>query len=143
MKSLSIQILCLGALVLGAALDCSALKLEQEKMPAGSKLFRSAYRTPDNKYVFVTHMLGRFWLPVTMVERGWCHNSALSVFDGRSGAYIATVLLDDPDLGACEPWGVAADDKQIVVAHAGSSELSIIDRAAFEPACASSPASPR
>ena len=118
--------------VLGAAAGAGAVELERSRLPEGSKLAHEPYATTDGKYVLLPHMIGRFWLPVTMVARGWCHNAALSVFDGASGKYINTVLLDDPDLGACEPWDVVADDKRIVVAHSGSSELSVIDRAAFE-----------
>ena len=40
-----------------------------------------------------------------------------------------TVLLDDVDLGAANPWGVAttADGKTICVSHAGTHEISVID----------------
>ena len=91
-----------------------------------------AKTTPDGKYTYLVHMIGRNWLPVTQVDRGWCHNAAMSVFDAKSGKYLNTVLLDDIDLGAAEPWDVVCDEKEIVVAHSGSSELSYIDRKAFE-----------
>ncbi|MHC4505750.1 MAG: hypothetical protein ACYTFI_20795 [Planctomycetota bacterium] len=44
-----------------------------------------------------------------------------------------TVLLDDVDLGAANPWGVecTADGKHICVTHAGTHELSVIDAAAL------------
>ena len=84
-------------------------ELELAKLPLGSKLLRGSCVTPDGKYACLVHMIGRYWLPVTMVERGWCHNAAMSVFDGRSGKYLNTVLLDDVNLGAAEPWDVIAD----------------------------------
>lgn len=114
------------------AIILAAIALSTNDMPKGSKLLRGSCTTPDGRYTYLVHMIARFWLPVTQVDRGWCHNSALSVFDAKTGKYLNTVLLDDIDLGAAEPWDVIADEKSIVVAHSGSSELSYIDRAAFE-----------
>lgn len=101
-------------------------------LPLGSKLLRGSCTTPDGRYTYLVHTIGRYWLPVTQVERGWCHNAAMSVFDAKSGKYVNTVLLDDPDLGAAEPWDVVCTDSEIVVAHSGSSELSFIDRKSFD-----------
>jgi len=110
----------------------AAVTLATGDLPRGSKLLRGSCTTPDGKYTYLVHMIGRNWLPVTQVDRGWCHNAAMSVFDAASGRYLNTVLLDDLDLGAAEPWDVIADEREIVVAHSGSSELSYIDRRAFE-----------
>ena len=110
----------------------AAVTLATGNLPQGSKFLRGSCTTPDGKYTYLVHTIGRFWLPVTQVDRGWCHNAALSVFDAASGKYLNTVLLDDVDLGAAEPWDVIADEREIVVAHSGSSELSFIDRQAFE-----------
>lgn len=101
-------------------------------LPQGSKLLRGSCTPPDGKYTYLVHTIGRNWLPVTQVERGWCHNAAMSVFDAKSGRYVNTVLLDDVSLGAAEPWDVVCTSNEIVVAHSGSSELSFIDRKAFE-----------
>jgi hypothetical protein len=48
-----------------------------------------------------------------------------------AGKVLNTVLLDDVSLGAANPWGVAstADGKLLAVTHAGTHELSVIDRA--------------
>lgn len=110
----------------------TAVALVTSDLPMGSKLLRGSCTTPDGKYSYLVHMIGRYWLPVTQVDRGWCHNAAMSVFDAKSGKYLNTVLLDDLDLGAAEPWDVIANETEIVIAHSGSSELSIIDRKAFE-----------
>jgi len=61
------------------------------------------------------------------------NTAALSIFDGVTGDYVNTVLLDDIDRGGANPWGVAvtADGKWLCVAHAGTCELSVIDRAAL------------
>ena len=61
------------------------------------------------------------------------NTAAMSILCGATGKYVNTVLLDDLDRGAANPWGVCvtADGKSIVVAHAGTREISVIDRAAL------------
>jgi mono/diheme cytochrome c family protein len=87
--------------------------------------------SPDGQQVYVTHILGRYQLPTTQLERGWMNTNALTILDVASKAFVNTVLLDDVDLGAANPWGVActADGKYVCVAHAGTHEISVIDRA--------------
>jgi len=56
--------------------------------------------------------------------------AALSVIDLAAGQLVNTVLLDEIDRGAANPWGVAVspDGRWIAVAHSGTHELSVIDR---------------
>ena len=102
-------------------------------LPNGSTGVRGLCASPDGKYVYVTHTMGRYQLPTTQLERGWMNTAALSIFDGATGEYVNTVLLDDIDRGGANPWGVAvtADGKWLCVAHAGTCELSVIDRPAL------------
>jgi YVTN family beta-propeller protein len=102
-------------------------------LPNGSTGVRGLCLSPDGAFVYVTHILARYQLPTTQLERGWMNTNGLSVIDAATGAYVNTVLLDDVDLGAANPWGMAfsADGAAILVAHAGTHELSIIDRAAL------------
>ncbi len=102
-------------------------------LPNGSTGVRGICAAPDGQRVYVTHTFGRHQLPTTQLERGWMNTAGLSVFDGETGTYVNTVLLDDVDLGASNPWGVAvtADGKHLVVAHAGTREISVIDRGAL------------
>jgi DNA-binding beta-propeller fold protein YncE/mono/diheme cytochrome c family protein len=102
-------------------------------LPDGSTGVRGVTAAPDGLHVYVTHTQARYQLPTTQLERGWMNTAALSVFDGVTGAYINTVLLDDIDLGAANPWGVTVtpDNQSIVVTHAGSREVSVIERDAL------------
>lgn len=99
-------------------------------LPNGSTGVRCVAASPDGRSIYVTHTMGRYQLPTTQLERGWMNTAAMSVFDGETGEYVNTVLLDDIDRGGANPWGVAvtADGKHLVVAHAGTCELSVIDR---------------
>jgi YVTN family beta-propeller protein len=105
----------------------------QVQLPNGSMALRGVCTSPDGRHIYVTHVLARYQLPTTQLERGWMNTNALSVIDATEKKLINTVLLDDVDLGAANPWAVActADGKYICVTHAGTHELSVIDRAAM------------
>ena len=102
-------------------------------LPNGSTGVRGIAISPDGRHVYVTHIVARYQVPTTQLERGWMNTSGLSVIDAQTLEYINTVLLDDVDLGAANPWGVTVtpDGTNIVVTHAGTHEISIIDRTAL------------
>ena len=114
-------------------IDTATNETETIRLPNGSTGMRGICVSPDGRYVHATHLLSRYQMPTTQVERGWMNTNALSIIDARRKKLINTVLLDDVDLGAANPWGVAltADGKTICVTHAGSHELSVIDGAAL------------
>jgi len=117
-----------------SVIDTATDKVVKEVMlPNGSTGVRGIGATPDGAMIYVTHTFGRYQLPTTQLERGWMNTAGLSIIDGTSGDYVNTVLLDDVDLGAANPWGVEVSPcgKYLFVAHAGTSELSIIDRLAL------------
>jgi mono/diheme cytochrome c family protein len=103
------------------------------QLPNGSTGLRGICVSPDGRYAYVTHILGRYQLPTTQLERGWMNTNALSIINVAKRELLNTVLLDDIDLGAANPWGVGCtgDGKYICVTHAGSHEVSVIDRAAL------------
>ena len=117
-----------------SVIDTATFKvLKSVPLPNGSTGVRGIGATPDGKFVYVTHTFGRYQLPTTQLERGWMNTAGLSVLSGETGDYVNTALLDDVDLGAANPWGVAVspDGKSLVVAHAGTREISVIDREAL------------
>ena len=103
------------------------------QLPNGSTSLRGVCVSPDGQYAYVTHILGRYQLPTTQLERGWMNTNALSVIAVPDRKLVNTVLLDSVDLGAANPWGVActADGKFLCVTHAGTHEVSVVDRAAL------------
>jgi YVTN family beta-propeller protein len=104
--------------------------LKNIQLPNGSNAIKDLTLSPDNKYVYATHILARYQMPTTQLERGWMNTNALSIIDVEKVSLLNTVLLDEIDLGAANPWGVACSDsgKIICVSHAGSHEISVIDR---------------
>lgn len=102
-------------------------------LPDGSTGLRGLCMAPEGKHVYVTHILARYQLPTTQLERGWMNTNAVSIIDVAGKRLIDSVLLDDVDLGAANPWGVACspDGRHLCIAHAGSHEVSVIDCAAL------------
>jgi YVTN family beta-propeller protein len=97
--------------------------------PNGSTGLQGICVSPDGQHAYVTHILARYQLPTTQLERGWMNTNALSIIDISKKQLLNTVLLDDVDLGAANPWGVActSDGRYICVTHAGTHEVSVID----------------
>jgi DNA-binding beta-propeller fold protein YncE len=101
------------------------------RLPTGSGVLRDIRMSPDGRYAAVTHLLARYHLPTTQVERGWINGNALTLIDANSLEISDTVLLDAPERGAANPWGLAwsADGGILAVAHAGTHEVSLIETA--------------
>lgn len=99
----------------------------------GSGAVRGICMAPDGAHVYVAHVLARFHMPTTQLDRGWMNTNALSIIDVAKLERLNTVLLDDVDRGAANPWGVACtpDAKYVCVTHAGTHELSVIDAPAL------------
>ncbi len=111
-----------------SVLDTQSLRVSHIRLPNGSTGLRGVCITPDGKHVLATHLLARYQLPTTQLERGWMNTNALSIIDAAAKKLVNTVLLDNVDLGAANPWGLAtADGTTLVVAHAGTREISVID----------------
>lgn len=95
----------------------------------GSISLRGVAVSADGRFAFVTEVLARYQVPTTQIERGWICTNALAIIDLKAETLYATVLLDDPELGAANPWPVAitADGKTLCVGHAGCHELSLVN----------------
>ena len=102
-------------------------------LPNGSTGLRGLAVSPDGAYAYATHILGRYQLPTTQLERGWMNTNAVSIIDIAKQELVNTVLVDDVDLGGANPWGVvcSADGAYLCLSHAGTHEISVIDRAAM------------
>lgn len=98
-------------------------------LPNGSGSLKDIRVSPDGKHAVVTHLIGRFWRPATQIERGAMNANAMTIIELDRMAVLNTVLFDDWDRGAANPWGTAwsADGRTLVVTHAGTHEVSVID----------------
>jgi len=98
-------------------------------LPNGSTGVRGLAISPNGKWAFATHILARYTVHTTQLEQGWINTNALSIINVPGRMLHATVLLDDVDDGAANPWAVAVspDSRTVYVTHAGTHELSVID----------------
>ncbi|MHC4086234.1 MAG: c-type cytochrome [Planctomycetota bacterium] len=114
-----------------SVLDTNTKKvIKNIDLPNGSAGLQGICISPDGRHAYITHILSRYQLPTTQLERGWVNTNALSIIDISKKQLLNTVLLDDVDLGASNPWNVACTDdgKYICVTHAGTHEVSVIDK---------------
>ncbi|MCX6996080.1 MAG: c-type cytochrome [Kiritimatiellaeota bacterium] len=116
-----------------SVIDLGSRAVSRIALPNGSTSVRGMTLSADGKYVYVTHTLAHYQLPTTQLERGWMNTSALSVIAAAGATLVNTVLLDEVSSGAANPWGVAVtpDGQWLCVAHAGTHEVSVIDRVAL------------
>lgn len=97
----------------------------------GSQGVRGIVASPDGKYMAVTHIVSRFHTPPTQLDRGWVNTNAVTIIANldKNQPDMHTILLDDTNEGAANPWGVTftPNGSKLIVTHAGTHELSIID----------------
>lgn len=123
--------------------------IKELQLPNGSGSLKEISVSPNGEYAAVTHIVSRFNRTATHVFRGWMNVNALTVITLTNLEIYGTALLDEPDKGAANPWGIAwsSDSSKLVVTHAGTHEVSIIDfpmlLAQLSPSHGSARASPR
>lgn len=111
-------------------LDTLAMRqVARVKLPPGSTAAAGVWVGPRGKWAYVVHVLGRFNLPITRLQRGWVHTCALSIIDVPAGKRLATLLLDDLTKGAADPRAVvgSADGNTLWISHRGVHEVSTLD----------------
>lgn len=112
-----------------SVIDTETQEVKTIPLVNGAEGIRGLKISSDGKHVFVTHLMARFLVPTTQLERGWVSTDALSVIQVSDRTLKHTVLLDDVDQGFANPWaiGFSADGKTLVVSSAGNHEISLID----------------
>ena len=106
-------------------------KIKDIQLANGSNAVRGICITPDGKYVYVSHNLGRFAVPTSQLQQGWMNTSAFSVINTATQALDGVVIVDDPDRGAAGIWSIACNDESIFISHSGTHEISVIDHKAM------------
>lgn len=107
-------------------------KIKDIKLDNGSNALRDITLSPEGKYIFITHNLGRFQVPTSQLQQGWMNTSAMSVIDIEKQEFMGSVLFDEPERGAAGIWGLAVDGKNLIVSHSGTHDLSIVDYETFK-----------
>ena len=98
-------------------------------LPNGSYNLKDICFSSDGNYVYVTHLIGRYNVLTSQVEKGWINTNALSILEIKEHNYFTTVLLDDLYLGSANPEGmeISNDGKRLFIALSGTHEILEID----------------
>lgn len=101
------------------------------RLPTGSTLVRQIVVAPQGRWAYVVHVLARFAVPASQLDRAWISSNALTILDLAEPRVHATVLLDQFMNGAAEPWGMALSDDGSVawVSLSGTHQIARIDLA--------------
>lgn len=115
------------------------------RLPTGCNEVEQVACSPDGEWAYVVSLLSRFLVPTTQIERGWINTNALSVIHVPDRTLLATVLLDDLDLGAANPVAtlMAPDGKMLYITHRGSHEVTALDVARLHEVIGTVPAEQR
>jgi cytochrome c peroxidase len=99
------------------------------ELPNGSQSLRGIAISPDGRHVAVAHLVSRYTVPTWRIEHGAMNRNAVSLIDAVAGVWKQTVILDDRERGAANPWavGFSDDGRRLLVTHAGTHELSVIE----------------
>ncbi|MBQ7354457.1 MAG: hypothetical protein IJW62_02940, partial [Clostridia bacterium] len=95
----------------------------------GAANVKDIIASPDGKTLYVSHSIARYTYPTTQLDGGWIYTNGISVIDVASNKASYAFLLDDVELGAGNPWGLAINEKgtALYVSISGSSELMKVD----------------
>ena len=106
-------------------------KVKDIQLANGSNALRDICITPDGKYIYVSHNLGRFTVPTSQLQQGWMNTSAFSVIDVAKQEFLGAVIVDEPERGAAGVWSIACNEDNIYISHSGTHEVSVIDQKAM------------
>lgn len=107
-------------------------RVKDIQLANGSNALRDICITPDGKYIYVSHNLGRFTVPTSQLQQGWMNTSAFSVIDVARQEFLGAVIVDEPERGAAGVWSIACNEDNIYISHSGTHEVSVIDQKAMQ-----------
>lgn len=102
-------------------------KVKDIQLANGSNALRGICMTPDGKYIYISHNLGRFTVPTSQLQQGWMNTSAFSIIDVAKQEFIGAVVVDEPERGAAGIWSIVCNDETLFITHSGTHEISVID----------------
>ena len=123
--------------------DAKALKpLARLKLLSGATDVHQIACSPDGQWAYVVHVVARFNVPPTQLERGWVNNSGLTIIDAKKRTVLATVLLDEVSQGYATPFAavLTPDGKSLAVSYFGAHQVALIDLARLHECLAKEPA---
>ena len=120
----------------------SGKRLAHIKLPSGATAMHQIVCSPDGKWAYVVHVVGRFNIAPTQLERGWVNNSGLTIIDLAKRQVHTAVLLDEVSRGHAQPFAavLSPDAKTLAVTYMGTHDVALIALPAMHAAIAKEPA---
>jgi DNA-binding beta-propeller fold protein YncE len=99
-------------------------------LPTGSHSVLGLTIAPDGNYAYATHLIGTFAIPGTRIDGGHIQSNHCAIIDIKHSKILNVACLDFPQAGDANPWsiGCTPDGKLLCITHAGSNELSVMDK---------------
>lgn len=118
-----------------ALVDTETLETRLVEFPNGTINMRGVCISPDGQFAYVLHSMGSYAIPTGQVKGGWINMNAVSFINLQTGEREGTLILDHLEFAAANPWGITCskDGRWLVITHAGTMEVSVIDRVAMHP----------
>ncbi len=110
-------------------IDTRTGEMTTTRLTDGSHSMHGVAFTSDGVHAFVTHVVGRYQFPANKIEGGWINSNNISVIDVAQRKVLNVIDLDDATHGVANPWDLemSADGTKLVVTHAGSAEITVVD----------------
>jgi len=125
-----------------SVVDTAACKeVAQKRSPGTMLMLRHVAVSPDGKWAFVVHHRPNFNVTPSQLSQGWIQTNALTIASLEPNGPVYTVLLDNVNSGAANPFGVALskDGQRLFVTHYGMDFVSVIDLPRLRDLIAKSP----
>ncbi|MEW6359210.1 MAG: beta-propeller fold lactonase family protein [Planctomycetota bacterium] len=114
-----------------SVIDTASRKVVGEKCSPGTMLMGQGIAiSTDGKYAYAVHHRPNFNITPSQLQQGWIHTNALTIIPLQDpNEKIVTVLLDNVNSGAANPFGVAIskDGGTLFVTNRGIHKLSVIN----------------
>ncbi len=110
-------------------LDLETKQASPVPLPPNSINVHGVAISPEGKWAYVGHNIGRASLPTEQIEYGWINSNALTIIDLPAKKRYASILLDRPEEGAANPWGVAVskDGAVLWISLSGTHQIGRLD----------------
>ena len=102
-------------------IDTQSYETADIPLANGANGLRGICMTADGQYALVAHLLSNFQSLPFRVDMGWINTNVISLIDVKNRKLLATIGIDDFDLGIANPWDIclAENDRTVCVSAAG------------------------
>lgn len=100
-------------------------EVKEVKLLNGNNDLQDMALTPDGKFAFISALLCSYSSITSQVSGGWIGENCVLCVDVETAQLVEVFFMDDAELGAGNPWGVAIseDGERLIVSISGTDEI--------------------